>query len=70
MGLSGGSTSRQGSGQKWAAPLAQAAAGTAKDIFNSSQAGLGKITDTVQAITGRPARAIDEFARDWAAGRA
>lgn len=29
-----------------------------------------QITDTVQAITGRPARAIDEFARDWAAGRA
>ena len=50
MGISSGGSSRNGSGQKWATPIAKAAAGTATDIFNSNQQGLGQITNTVQSL--------------------
>lgn len=50
MGLSSGGKTTSGSAQKWAQPYAKAAAGTATDIFNANQAGLGQITNTVQSL--------------------
>lgn len=48
MGLFGGSKSYSGSGQKWARPLAKAAAGDVQGVFNASQPGLQALTSTVQ----------------------
>jgi len=50
MGISSGGKATSGSAQKWAQPYAKAAAGTATDIFNANQAGLGQITNTVQSL--------------------
>lgn len=48
MGLFGGSKSYSGSGQKWARPIAKAAAGDVQGVFNASQPGLQALTSTVQ----------------------
>ncbi len=47
MGLFGGSTSRSGSGQKWAVPYAKAAAGNVQDVFSQNQPQLQQITKGV-----------------------
>lgn len=49
MGLSSGAKTTSGSAQKWAAPIATAAANTATGIFNANQPGLNAIT---QQVTG------------------
>jgi hypothetical protein len=50
MGISGGSTSRSGSAQKWAAPLAQNAARDATSVYNAAKPGLDAITGSVQSL--------------------
>lgn len=47
MGLSGGSTSRSGSAQKWAQPFAKQAAGQVQDVFSQNQPQLQQITQGV-----------------------
>lgn len=47
MGLSGGSKSSSGSGQKWASPIAKAAAGDVQSVFNANQGNLQNLTNTV-----------------------
>ena len=50
MGISSGGASRNGSAQKWAAPIATAAANTATGIFNANQPQLNQITQQVQGL--------------------
>lgn len=47
--MSGGS-SRSGSGQKWARPIAKAAAGEVNSVYNAAKPGLESLTSTVQGI--------------------
>lgn len=47
MGLSGGSSSKSGSAQKWAQPFAKAGAASVQDVFNKNQGSLQGLTDTV-----------------------
>jgi len=47
MGLSGGSKSYSGSGQRWAQPFAKQAAGDVQNVFSANQGNLAKLTDTV-----------------------
>lgn len=50
MGISGGGKTVSGSAQKWAAPIATAAANTATGIFNANQPNLNAITSQVQGL--------------------
>lgn len=50
MGLFGGSTSRSGSGQKWAKPIAQNAANQVTGVFSAAQPQLEKITQGVTSL--------------------
>lgn len=47
MGLSGGSSSKSGSAQKWAQPFAKAGAASVQDVFNQNQGSLADLTKTV-----------------------
>lgn len=48
--MGGGSKSYSGSAQKWAAPIAKAAAGTVQSVYNAQAPGLQKITEQVQSL--------------------
>lgn len=50
MGLFGGGSSRSGSAQKWATPLAKAAAGDVQGVYDANAAGLQNMTDQVQGL--------------------
>ena len=50
MGLSSGAKTTSGSAQKWAAPIATAAANTATGIFNANQPGLNAISSQVSGL--------------------
>jgi len=50
MGISGGSTSRSGSGQKWAQPIAQNTANEATSVYNANKPSQQAITDQVQSL--------------------
>ena len=50
MGSFSGAKSTSGSAQKWAAPVASAAANTATNVFNANQGNLGQITQQVQNL--------------------
>lgn len=50
MGISGGGSTKSGSAQKWAAPIATSAANTATGIFNANQPNLNAITSQVQGL--------------------
>lgn len=50
MGLSSGAKSTSGSAQKWAAPIATAAANTATGIFNANQPGLNAVSSQVSNL--------------------
>lgn len=48
--MGGGSKSASGSGQKWAAPFAKAAAGDVQSVYNANKGGLQEITNQVQGL--------------------
>ena len=50
MGLSSGGKTVSGSAQKWAAPIATAAANTATGIFNANQPGLNAVSSQVSNL--------------------
>lgn len=50
MGLFGGSKSYSGSGQKWAKPIAQNAAGQVQGVFSAAQPQLQQITSGVTSL--------------------
>lgn len=50
MGLSGGSKSETGSGQKWALPFAKAGASSAAGVYNANQPGLQAMSNQVQGM--------------------
>jgi len=56
MGLLGGSKSLSGSAQKWAQPIAQAAAGNVQSVFNQNQGNLQNLTDTVNSTIPQAAQ--------------
>lgn len=54
MGLfsSGKSVQRSGSGQRWAKPIAKAAAGTVMDVYNANAGNLADLSGQVSDLTG------------------
>lgn len=49
MGLSGGGSSRSGSAQKWATPLAKNAAGTVQNVFSNEQPYIERTASAVKS---------------------
>lgn len=61
MGLFGGSKSYSGSGQKWAKPIAQSAAGEVRSVYDSAQPQLQQITQGVTSLLPQ----VSQQYQDW-----